>query len=181
MVRVFKNHIIKFKKAKDFDYFNRDGINNFIIYLRDTGGLQENSVKKQYKNLLWFMNWAIRKGYTKETTVQTYKPKFKLVEKPVIFLTREELLTVYNYKVPKNGTKVKLKDLGGNEYEKEVEEAREKIFRIIKASPTLSKMEIADLCGLKKEGVRYHIEILRKEVGLHWTGNSLNGRWKWEE
>ena len=61
------------------------------------------------------------------------------------------------------------------------QEAREKIFRIIKASPTLSKMEIADLCGLKKEGVRYHIEILRKEVGLHWTGNSLNGRWKWEE
>ena len=58
-----------------------------------------------------------------KTTIQTYKPKFKLVEKPVIFLTREELLTVYNYKVPKNGTKVKLKDLKGNEYTKIVEEA----------------------------------------------------------
>ena len=123
MVRVFKNHIIKFKKAKDFDYFNRDGINAFIIYLRDSGGLQENSVKKQYKNLLWFMNWAIRKGYTKETTIQTYKPKFKLVEKPVIFLSREELMTVYNFQVPKNGKKVKLKDLNGNEYTKIVEEA----------------------------------------------------------
>ena len=123
MVRVFKNHIVKFKKAKDFDYFNRDGINAFILYLRDSGGLQENSVKKHFKNLLWFMNWAIRKGYTKETTIQNYKPKFKLVEKPVIFLTREELMTVYNYQIPKNGEKVKLKDLNGKEYEKVVEEA----------------------------------------------------------
>ena len=123
MVRVFKNHIIKFKKAKDLDYFNRDGINAFITYLRDSGGLQENSVKKHYKNLLWFMNWAIRKGYTKETTIQTYKPKFKIVEKPVIFLSREELMTVYNFKIPKNGEKVTLKDLNGNEYVKEVEEA----------------------------------------------------------
>ena len=123
MVRCFKNHLVKFKKAKDFEYFNRDGLNSFVIYLRDTGGLQENSVKKQYKNLLWFMNWAIRKGYTKETTIQTYKPKFKLVEKPVIFLTREELLTVFRYKIPKNGTKVTLKDMNGNEYEKTVEEA----------------------------------------------------------
>ena len=123
MVRVFKNHIVKFKKAKDFDYFNRDGINAFILYLRDSGGLQENSVKKHFKNLLWFMNWAIRKGYTKETTIQNYKPKFKLVEKPFIFLTREELLTVYNYQIPKNGEKVKLKDLNGKEYEKVVEEA----------------------------------------------------------
>ena len=57
---------------------------------------------------------------------------------------------------------------------------REKIMRIIKSSPTLSKIEIADLCGLKKDGVKYHIEILRKEVGLHWSGNSLNGRWEWD-
>lgn len=60
-------------------------------------------------------------------------------------------------------------------------EVREKIYRIIKSSPTLSKVEIADLCGLKKEGVRYHIDKLRDEYGLHWEGNSLNGRWVWKE
>ena len=123
MVRVFKNHILKFKKAKSPDYFDEDGLNAFVVYLRDTGGLQENSVRKQYKNLLWFMNWAIRKGYTHQTDIQYYKPKFKLVDKPVIFLDKDELMTVYNYQIPKNGTKVTLTDNRGNEYEKTVEEA----------------------------------------------------------
>ena len=123
MVRTFKHHIVRFKKARNFEYFDRDGLNSFVLYLRETAGLQENSVRKQYKNLLWFVNWAIRKGYTREITIQTYKPKFKLAEKPVIFLDHEELLTLYKYKIPKNGTKVKLKDHKGNEYEKTVEEA----------------------------------------------------------
>ena len=123
MVNTFKNHMLKFKKAKSFNYFDRDGLNAFIIYLRETASLQENTVKKQYKNLLWFMNWAIRKGYTREATIQTYKPKFKLADKPVIFLDQDELFTMYKFKIPKNGTKVKLKDHKGNEYEKVVEEA----------------------------------------------------------
>ena len=63
----------------------------------------------------------------------------------------------------------------------EGKEVREKIFRIIRSSPTISKLKIADLCGLKKEGIRYHIEILREEVGLRWEGNSQNGRWKWDK
>ena len=123
MIRTFKNHVIRFKKARNFEYFDRDGLNSFVLYLRETAGLQENSVRKQYKNLLWFMNWALRKGYTREATIQTYKPEFKLADKPVIFLDQEELLTLYKYKIPKNGTKVKLKDHNGNEYEKVVEEA----------------------------------------------------------
>ena len=123
MIRVFKNHIIKFKKANSPDYFDRDGLNAFIMYLRDTCGLQENSVKKQYKNLLWFMNWALRKGYTQEHTIQTYKPKFKLIEKPVIFLDKDELMNVYNYRIPANGTVIELTDNRGNKYQKTVEEA----------------------------------------------------------
>ena len=49
--------------------------------------------------------------------------KFKVVKKPVIFLTKEELLKLYNYQIPANGTKVKLFDMQGMEYEKKVEEA----------------------------------------------------------
>ena len=41
----------------------------------------------------------------------------------VIFLDRDELNTLYNYQIPKNGTKVKLIDMNGNEYEKVVQEA----------------------------------------------------------
>jgi predicted HTH transcriptional regulator len=58
---------------------------------------------------------------------------------------------------------------------------QEKVFRIIKSSPNISKAEVARLCGVTETGVRYHIRNLKKENGLHWEGHSLNGRWVWEE
>ena len=45
------------------------------------------------------------------------------MEKPVIFLTKEEFLHLYNFKIPRNGTKVKLTDMYGKEYTKTVEDA----------------------------------------------------------
>ena len=49
-------------------------------------------------------------------------PVFKVPAKPVISLTHEELLKLYNYEVPKSGEKVTLKDMSGREYEKTVQE-----------------------------------------------------------
>ena len=119
----FKHHMEAFKPDVTFEFFDETGLNKFVTYLRKDKGLEDNSVRKQYKNLLWFVNWALRKGYTHQDTVTRYKPKFKVVEKPIIFLDKEELTTLYNYKIPKNGTKVKLVDMNGNEYEKVVQEA----------------------------------------------------------
>ena len=123
MVRSFKNHLIKFRKNAGLDYFDRDGLEKFITYLRSDCGLEENSAMKQYKNLAWFLRWAIRKGYTQVRDVETYEPVFKTVKKPVIFLTQEELDKLYHLEIPKNGTKLKLKTYDGKEYEKVVQEA----------------------------------------------------------
>ena len=57
----------------------------------------------------------------------------------------------------------------------------DKVFRIIQSSPDISKAEIGRLCGLTVQGVRHHIEMLRKEKGLHWEGPSRGGRWVWED
>ena len=85
--------------------------------------MEEKTVQKHYNNLKWFLNWAIRNGYCQEEAVNKYRPKFKVLDKPVIFLTKEELLKLYTYEIPKNGTKVKLYDANGEEYEKTVQEA----------------------------------------------------------
>ncbi|MBQ9397801.1 MAG: phage integrase SAM-like domain-containing protein, partial [Bacteroidales bacterium] len=119
----FKHHMENFKPDVTFEFFDETGLNKFVTYLRKDKGLEDNSVRKQYKNLLWFTNWALRKEYTRQNTITRYKPKFKVVEKPIIFLDRDELNTLYNYEIPKNGTKVKLLDMNGNEYEKVVQEA----------------------------------------------------------
>ena len=123
MVKSFKNHLLKFKKSAGLDFFNKDGLDKFITYLRSDCGLEENSVQKQYKNLTWFLRWAIRKGYTQVRDVETYEPVFKTVKKPVIFLSKEELDKLYNLEIPASGTVLKLKTYEGEEYEKTVQDS----------------------------------------------------------
>ena len=117
----FRAHISTFDRHVKYEFFNEDGMNKFIRFLRITQELEENTVRKQYNNLKWFLNWAIRKGYCKESQITKFRPRFKVTEKPVIFLTKEELLKVYNYQVPANGERVKLVNNDGKEYEKIVE------------------------------------------------------------
>lgn len=121
--KTFGNHIEEFNKNITFEDFDEDGITKFIVYLRGTLNMEEKTVQKQYSNLKWFLNWAIRKGYTTQDFINRYKAKFKVLEKPVIFLTKEELLKLYRYEIPANGKKVKLIDKNGNEYEKQIHDA----------------------------------------------------------
>jgi len=83
-------------------------------------GMEEKSAHKYYRYLVWYLKWAIRKGYCTETAVQRMRPKFKVVRKPVIFLTRAELLKLYKFDIPANGTIVELTDQSGNKYNKVV-------------------------------------------------------------
>lgn len=56
-------------------------------------------------------------------------------------------------------------------------ELRQKMIRIMKATPTISKAGLADLLRITVDGVTYHIRILKKELGVHWEGSSMKGRW----
>jgi len=120
--RTFRKSLESFKPDATFADFDEDGITKYIEDQREQG-LEEKSVQARYGELRWFLRWAIRKGYCTETAIQRYRPKFKIVSKPVIFLTRDELRKLYDYKIPANQTKVKLKDHTGREYEKIVEKA----------------------------------------------------------
>ena len=121
-MRSFQNSLEEYNSGLTFADFNESGIDGYINHLRKQGH-EETSIQKRYSNLKWFLAWAIRKGYCSETAIQTYRPKFKVLAKPVIFLTRPELLKLYNYQIPANQTKVTLKDSAGREYEKTIEEA----------------------------------------------------------
>ena len=73
--KTFRHHLENFKKDVTFEYFDETGLNKFVTYLRKDKGLEDYSVRKQYKNLLWFTNWALRKGYTHQNTITHYKTK----------------------------------------------------------------------------------------------------------
>ena len=138
-LRAFQNTLNAYNPHLTFADFNEKGITRFVDFLRhkelrhkgqEEGqdqeaprGLEESTVQKRYNYLKWFLSWAIRQGYCNETAIQRYRPKFNIVRKPVIFLTRQELLRLYNYEIPANQTLLKLKDHAGNEYEKRIEKA----------------------------------------------------------
>lgn len=116
----FRKHLAAQGKGLMFDHFNDDGIQSFVNYLRTKAKMEEKTVQKHYLNLRWFLNWAVRNRIAKESEIGNVRPKFKVLQKPVIFLTKEELLKLYSYKIPANGTIIKLHDYEGNEYEKTV-------------------------------------------------------------
>ena len=122
MVKSFQNHLKTFNKNAGLDFFDQNGLEKFLVYLRAKAGLEESSVQKQYKNLTWFLRWAIRKRYTKVRDAETYDPSFKTVKKPIIFLTQQELDKVYNFKIPKDKNMVTLTRYDGTKYKKPIKE-----------------------------------------------------------
>lgn len=118
-----RKHIESVGRYRTFNDFNEPGLAYFIDHLRSKCNMGENTIQKYFANLRWFLNWAIRRGYCTEEAIRRYKPKFKILEKPVIFLTKDELIKLHKYEIPENGTKVKLLDTNGKEYTKEVKDA----------------------------------------------------------
>ena len=112
------------KKLAGFDsleYLNSDdGIKEFIGNLKGEE-LTNRTIEKKFRLLRWFLVWCERKGYIEK--VCGYKPVIKLIKRPVIYLTPSELMRVYNFQIPANGTKVTLHTADGREYQKTVEDA----------------------------------------------------------
>ena len=60
-------------------------------------------------------------------------------------------------------------------------ELRTKMIRIMRATPTISRQELADLCDVNLAGIKYHLRILKDEKGIHWDGSSKTGHWVFPE
>ena len=120
MHRTFKNHLGRFNAQAPLSYFDKNGLAAFVDYLRFDLALEDSSVRKLYKNLVSFLNWCQSRGYASLPDVSAYHPVFKIPAKPVVYLTHQELMTLYNYHFPKKGSKIRLRDMSGRLYEKTV-------------------------------------------------------------
>ena len=144
----------------DFEFFNEAGMKKFVEYLRKENkrlkkrAMEEKTVQKHFSNLRWFLNWCIRKEYCRDDQISKYKPKFKVVEKPVIFLTKDELMKLYYYQIPKNGEEVTLHDRFGREYAK-----------VVSCSPALEKTrDLFCLCAFTSLRYSDMAKLKRSEI-----------------
>ena len=96
--------------------FDEDVLTRFVAYLRDEKeiypakkkieenkedekkvvkvGLNNTTIKKKLEYLTWFLRWARDVGYPVNQAFKTFKPTLKQAQKPIIYLTKEELTKV---------------------------------------------------------------------------------------
>lgn len=165
----FRKHLAYVAKQSTFEFFNDDGINAFVRYLRVHEKMEEKTVQKHYLNLRWFLNWALRKRYATEKEIGKVQPKFKVIEKPVIFLTKEELLKLYNYDVPANGAKVTLHTYEGKEYTKIVHDAAALVkTRDLFCFCAFTSLRYSDMAALKRGDIHEdYIDITTQKTNDH--------------
>ena len=62
-----------------------------------------------------------------------------------------------------------------------ISSATRQVLDLLKAEPLLSGDNAAKRLGLTRDGLYYHVKILRKAVGLRHTGGTKRGRWEVEK
>ncbi len=99
-VNVFGRHLKAFKEEVTFDYLDERGIAEFLDYLQEKKGMRNSTLSKMYGILLWFMKWALNQGYHTNNAYDRFKPRYKKPEKPIVFLTIEELKKLAAIEIP---------------------------------------------------------------------------------
>ncbi|MCD8387529.1 MAG: tyrosine-type recombinase/integrase [Bacteroidales bacterium] len=123
MFTQLKNNLIgAFGENPNFENLNTEGLNKFVTYLKEKS-LRNTTVEKMVKLLKWLLRWASARGHNFNNDFMIFAPKLKTAQKKVIFLDWSELMKLYNYEIPANGTEVELTDCHGKKYTKIVREA----------------------------------------------------------
>lgn len=142
-----KVHLSTFKSDLTFEYFDENGLNNYILYLGEIKKMRNTSILKQLGFLKWFLRWAYEKGYNRLNAFEKFKPNIRIVAKKVIFLTPDELKSLREFVIP--------------EQKKYLERVRD-VFIFC----CYSSLRYSDVYNLKKSNIKNnHIEITTVKTG----------------
>jgi integrase len=82
-----------------FDYFDEDGLQSFVDYLRDVKQYVNTTIRKDIVMLKVVIRWAFRKRYH-NNMFEAFRPALKSAPKKVIFLNRQELEKLEKFDIP---------------------------------------------------------------------------------
>ena len=95
-----KNHLKTFRAELSFDYFDENGLTEYVRYLREEREMRNSTICKQLSFLKWFLRWSFKQGLHSNNAYDTFKPKLKDTQKKIIFLTWEELNKLREFEIP---------------------------------------------------------------------------------
>ena len=82
----FKKHLMAFAPKTCFSDWNTDKLSEFVAYEGAELDMMDVSIQKDLKMLKWFFRRAIEMGVKVPADFLAYKPKFKLIDREVVFL-----------------------------------------------------------------------------------------------
>lgn len=98
-----KNHLKnckKFKRNPTFDFFTEKGLNDLVDYFRVECDMLNSTIDKKVYFIKYFLDWGASKGYHHNFAYRQFRPKLKMTQSKVIFLTDEELAAIREYQIP---------------------------------------------------------------------------------
>ncbi len=95
-----KNHLKDFRSELSFEFFDEEGLTEYMQYLREVREMRNSTIGKQLSFLKWFLRWGFKQGMHSNNAYDTFKPKLKDMQKRIIFLTWEELNKLREVKIP---------------------------------------------------------------------------------
>ena len=95
-----KNHLKNFRSELSFDFFDEEGLTEYVQFLREVREMRNSTIGKQLSFLKWFLRWSFKQGMHSNNAYDTFKPKLKDMQKKIIFLTWEELNRLREFKIP---------------------------------------------------------------------------------
>ena len=150
----FRKHLVSFASKTRFSDWTADKLSEFVAYEGAELEMKDVSIQKDLKMLKWFFRHAMEIGAKVPTDFINFRPKFKLIDKEVVFLTWDELLHLYNFDVPKDGTEVYLKDLSGKIYKKIVQNRSSLIkTRDLFCFCAFTGLRYSDMAALKRTDI----------------------------
>ena len=150
-----RKHLVDFNPDLVFEDLDETGLSNFLVFLREKCSMRNSTSLKVMGFLKWFLRWAAAHGYCSDEGFKSFSPKLKTSEKKVVFLDWKELMRVYKFKFPDLGTKLKLRDVNGNRYEKVVNTGPETLnhVRDLFCFCSFTSLRYSDMANLKRSNV----------------------------
>lgn len=97
-----KGHMLAFTPFLLPSGFSEKNLAAFVTFLRETEGLNDVTIHRQLGYLRWFLKWCYDRRILRDDAFMRFRPKFRQPAKPVIFLTWDELMRVWEYRAPKD-------------------------------------------------------------------------------
>ena len=78
------------------DDFTDNFLHSYVSHLENVG-YKNTTIQKEIKTIGWFLRWAAKQGYYSGNAHETFRPRLKMTQKEVIYLTWDELMRLYTF------------------------------------------------------------------------------------